>query len=118
MASSVRLTTAPCVAWRLWNVVVSRNGLITISSSPHSTPMGAKLIAPRASIVVSTDSMITGPARPEGKRLGGRGARAPDAVRPARQILDPRRDAVQEPVDEGVAILGEHGLRVKLQPGH
>src|SRR5438477_500274 len=40
--------------------------------------MGAKLIAPRASIVVSTDSMITGPARPEVARrrgLGVRGAR-------------------------------------------
>src|SRR5205807_7539160 len=49
---------------------------------------------------------------------GGRGARAPDAVRPARQILDPPRHAVQEAVDEDVARLGVHGLRVKLQPGH
>src|SRR5438046_1137706 len=36
--------------------------------------MGAKLIAPRASIVVSTDSMITGPARPEAARRRGREA--------------------------------------------
>src|SRR5207247_1996000 len=42
--------------------------------------MGAKLIAPRASIVVSTDSMITGPARPEVERRRGPGERTTPAV--------------------------------------
>src|SRR2546430_1176646 len=70
--------------------------------------MGAKLIAPRASIVVSTDSMITGPARPEvGRRrgLGGRGARVdPDLFSPP---LAPQGGEVDRPA--GVH-RGEHGL--------
>src|SRR5205807_493463 len=68
--SSVRFTTAAPVASRFLNVVVSRNGLMTISSSAHSTPMGAKFTAPRASMVVRMDSMITAPtpSRPPGAR--------------------------------------------------
>ena len=41
MTSSVRFTTAAPFALRFRKVVVSRNGLMTIVSSPHSTPMGA-----------------------------------------------------------------------------
>src|ERR1043166_3311490 len=44
--SSVRFTPATPVAATLRYVAVSRNGLRTIVSSPHSTPIGAQLIAP------------------------------------------------------------------------
>src|SRR2546428_694767 len=47
--------------------------------------MGAKLIAPRVSIVVSTDSMITGPARPEVERRRGLGDRGAWRSRPRRR---------------------------------
>src|SRR3712207_2598631 len=63
MTSSVRLTTALGRCSRFRNVVVSRNGFKTILSSSHSTPMGAKLILPRSSRVVTIVSTITGPAR-------------------------------------------------------
>src|SRR5437588_1169711 len=108
MASSVRFTTAAPVASRFLNVVVSRNGLMTISSSPHSTPMGAKFTAPRASTVVRMDSMITAPApgRPSARRRRGRGA--------CRGGGGP----VQEPVQQHVAVLREHGLGVELQADH
>src|SRR6266550_352343 len=55
--------------------------------------MGAKLIAPRVSIVVSTDSMITGPARPEVERRRGLGVRGARRSRPRRRppgSADPR----------------------------
>src|SRR5439155_27109686 len=42
-------------------VVVAVNGLMTISGSPHSTPIGAKLAVPAGSSVVRIDSMITAP---------------------------------------------------------
>ena len=54
--SSVRFTTATPVARTFRNVVVSRNGLSTISCSSHSTPMGATLTTPAASTVVTIDS--------------------------------------------------------------
>src|SRR3989449_1037141 len=57
--SSVRFTTAALVALRFLNVAVSRNGLMTISSSPHSTPMGAKFTRPAAPLVVRVDSEVT-----------------------------------------------------------
>ena len=58
--SSVRFTTAAPVAWMFRNVVVSRKGLSTITSSPHSTPMGAKLGRPSGSSVVTIDSTMKG----------------------------------------------------------
>src|SRR5438046_1542569 len=60
---NLRDTTAAPVSRRFRKVVVSRNGLITMSWSPHSTPIGAKLGVPAPSSVVRIDSMITGPAR-------------------------------------------------------
>src|SRR6476646_10295669 len=70
MASSVRFTTATPVALRLRKVVVSRNGFKTIVSSPHSTPMGAKLMTPSGSLLVTMVSTITarGRRREEPKR--------------------------------------------------
>jgi hypothetical protein len=59
MASSVRLTTACRVALTFRNVLVSRNGFSTMTSSPHSTPMGAKLIEPPVSLDVTMVSRIT-----------------------------------------------------------
>src|ERR687897_92896 len=64
MASSVRLTTAWRLAVTLRNVLVSRKGFSTRISSPHSTPMGAKLIAPPVSLVVTMVSRITEPDPP------------------------------------------------------
>src|SRR6266516_3537182 len=91
ITSSVRFTTAAPVSRKLRNVVVSRNGLMTISASPHSTPIGAKFTLPAGSIVVRIDSMITGrtppvarrtqaPVRAPARRPPGRGA--PLATRP------------------------------------
>src|SRR5215207_9966477 len=57
-ASSVRLTTAAPVATTFRYVVVSRNGLTTIASSPHSTPIGATFTAPSGATVVMIVSMI------------------------------------------------------------
>src|SRR4051812_18114073 len=67
MTSSVRLTTATLVALRFRNVVVSRKGFSTILSSAHSTPIGAKLIEPFGSTVVTMVSTITGRDRPAGE---------------------------------------------------
>src|SRR3954469_25079668 len=67
MKSSVRLTTATLVALRFRNVVVSRKGFSTILSSAHSTPIGAKLIEPFGSTVVTMVSTITGRDRPAGE---------------------------------------------------
>src|SRR3954463_15418754 len=64
MTSSVRLTTAARLVLRLRKVVVSRNGFSTMVSSPHSTPMGAKLMVPWVSLVVTMVSTITGPGQP------------------------------------------------------
>src|SRR3954451_12153986 len=61
MASSVRFTTAAPLARRFRKVVVSRKGFSTMTSTPHSTAMGAKLMRPSPSIVVTIVSMITGP---------------------------------------------------------
>src|SRR5689334_172427 len=51
--SSVRLTTAIRVAVTLRYVAVSMNGLRTIDSSFHSTPIGAQLTRPASSMVVT-----------------------------------------------------------------
>src|SRR5262245_59057839 len=56
--SSVRLTTAARVATTLRYVAVSRKGLRTIASFPHSTPIGAQLMAPSAATVVTMLSTI------------------------------------------------------------
>src|SRR4051794_39933600 len=68
MTSSVRFTTATPVALRFRNVVVSRNGFNTIIWSPHSTPMGAKLIEPFGSTVVKMVSTISGRDRLAGEQ--------------------------------------------------
>src|SRR5918997_1520338 len=56
--SSVRLTTPASVARRFRRVRVPRYGLITIRSSPHSTPIAAQFTPPSGLIVVTTVSMI------------------------------------------------------------
>ena len=56
--SSVRFTTAAPVARRLRSVRVPRNGLITIRSAPHSTPIAPQLTLPSGLIVVTTVSMM------------------------------------------------------------
>ena len=58
--SSTRLNTAQPVAETLRKVVVSRKGLRTSRSSPHSRPIGAKLTSPPASRVVMMPSTIIG----------------------------------------------------------
>ena len=56
--SSVRFTTAAPVARRLRSVRVPRKGLMTIRSSPHSTPIAPQLTVPSGLIVVTTVSMM------------------------------------------------------------
>src|SRR5262245_51038416 len=51
--SSVRFTTAARVDVTLRYVAVSRNGLSTMVSSDHSTPIGAMFTAPSAASVVT-----------------------------------------------------------------
>src|SRR5216117_744703 len=146
MTSSVRFTTAAPVSRRFLNVVVSRNGLMTISCSPHSTPIGAKLAVPAGSRVVRIDSMITAPiprgaagaARspapvrgaggrgrrdprpPLGERGGGRGRRerCARAVGAVREPVGARGRAVEEAVEQEVPVFGEHRFRMKLEADH
>src|SRR6516165_8554354 len=74
--SSVRLTTAALVAATLRYVAVSRNGLRTIASSAHSTPIGAILIAPSAPRLVTMDSTITTETQDHESSRGGFGLRS------------------------------------------
>src|SRR4051812_20859543 len=140
--SSVRLTTAVRVALTLRNVVVSRKGLSTMISLPHSTPIGAKLTAPDPSMDVTMLSMMNGisgsgsrvlPAdgwRRVPRRLVRAGAAPP--IQPVAHGLvalpreadaavraDGQRSAVgartaEEAVQHPVAVLGQHRLGVEL----
>src|SRR6185369_9312480 len=110
LTSSVRLTTAVPVSTTLRYVDVSRNGFRTITSSPHSTPIGAQLIvlwAPPETVVTMV-SMITGesPNELDGRRHERR--RSPSgllgprvgAVRPRRQF--PGAGAAEEAIENPV----------------
>src|ERR1051325_848781 len=96
-------------------------------SSPHSTPIGAQFTVPSAATVVTIDSTIMGglahlldrrrherralvvwPPPPRATQVVGR------AVGARRQLVEPRRIAMQEPFDQRVAMVRRRGLGMKL----
>src|SRR5580765_6564577 len=127
--SSVRFTTAAPVATTFRYVAVSRNGLRTIESSLHSTPIGAQLIVrcEPPDTVVTIVSMITADPRGSPDQLdrrrheGSRGT--PTRLRARVRAVGAGRQrtcarAGNEAIEDPIAVLGGGRLRMKLHADH
>src|SRR5437762_12530016 len=99
-----------------------------MASSPHSTPIGAKFSVPSSAIVVTiVSTIIKGSSHQVDRRRHKRAVRvavprhrfarpvhAVPAVGAGRQLSGPRPIAVQETIEQCVAILGGRRFRVEL----